>query len=307
VNGTNWLPGILALGAALVVAAGYVFLSLRRTAPAGKQEEARKRAADLDAQYQATILQLRELKAEQPKLTPEAYEAQRAELEKRAADALRAKETQPAPAPAPAATAAAPKGFFAQHPQMVGALWGGGVVAFFAVLGLLLFSQEKPKVDDGMPRGPMQSQAAAPPQGGDDELAQAMEHLREHPEDADTAATVGHELLRRQEWVQAAEVTVRALGADPFHVENRIHRAWMKAQRGDPAGETELQHLADTYPGAQEALLFLASVHAQAGNKAKALDNLERFVSAAPPEEQSIELYQAMAQFRRELGRPPAP
>ncbi|HYV48020.1 MAG TPA: hypothetical protein VFA20_24335 [Myxococcaceae bacterium] len=305
---TNWLPGILALGAALAVAAGYVFLSLRKAAPAGKQEEARKRSADLDAQYQAAILQLRELKAEQPKLAPEVYEAQRAELEKRAADALRARETQAPATPAPTATAAAApaKGFFAQHPQMVGALWGGGVVAFFAVLGVLLFSQEKPKVDDGsMPRGPMQAQGGA--QEGGDGLAQAMEHLREHPEDVDTAAQVGHELIGRQEWVQAAEVTVRALGADPFHVENRIHRAMIKAQRGDPAGEAELQHLADTYPGAQEALLFLASVQAQAGDKAKALENLERYVAVAPPEEQSLELYQAMAQFRRELGRPPAP
>lgn len=312
-NATNWLPGLLALGAALVVAAGYVFLSLRKAAPAGKQEEARKRAAELDAQYQTTIRQLRELKAEQPKLTPEAYEAQRAELEKRAADVLRAKETQATPAPAPAATqaataaaaAGAPKGFFAQHPQMVGALWGGGVVAFFAVLGVLLFTQAKPQADGG---GPMQqAQGDGQPQQGADELEQAMEHLREHPEDADTAAMVGHELLRRQDWAQAAEVTARALGADPFNVENRIHRAAIKAQRGDPAAQAELQHLADTYPGAQEALLFLASVQAQAGSKAKALDDLERYVTVAPPEEQSIELYQAMAQFRRELGLPPAP
>jgi len=302
-NATNWLPGLLALGGALVVAAGYVLLSLRRAAPAGTQEEARKRASDLDAQYQTAILQLRELKAEQPKLTPEAYEAQRAELEKRAADALRAKETQaPPPAPAPAA-AAAPKGFFARNPQLVGAFWGGGVVAFFAVLGLLLFNQEKPKVGEGpMTRGPMQAQ----PQGGDD-LEQAMEHLRQHPDDADTAAQVFHELLGRREWVQAAEVTARALGADPFHVENRIHRALIQAQQGNRTGEAELQHLADTYPGAEEALLILASVQAQAGDKARALENLERYVTVAPPEEQSIELYQTMAQLRRDLGRPPAP
>jgi tetratricopeptide (TPR) repeat protein len=310
-NGTDWLPGILTLTAALALAAGYVFFSLRRAKPAGQQEEAQKRSAELDARYQTAIQQLRELKAEQSKLTPEAYEAQRAELEKRAADALRAKETQaPSPAPAQAAVAAAtaPKGFFARHPQLVGAMWGGGVVAFFGVLGILLFKEAKPKSEGPMERGPMQqAQGGGPQESGGDELAQAMERLREHPEDADTAAMVGHELIRRQEWVQAAEITARALGADPFHVENRIHRAVMKTQRGDPAGEAELQHLADTYPGAQEALLFLASAQAQAGDKAKALENLERYVSVAPPEEQSIELYQAMAQFRRELGRPPAP
>jgi cytochrome c-type biogenesis protein CcmH/NrfG len=81
----------------------------------------------------------------------------------------------------------------------------------------------------------------------------------------------------------------------------------LKTVRGDPAGEAELKHLADTYPGAQEALLFLASARAQDGDKATALDALERYVTVAPPEEQSIELYQAMAQFRRDLGRPPAP
>lgn len=313
-NPTNWWPGIIALATAMVGATAYLLLSLRRAKPAGAGEDLEKQQAELEAQYQSIIHQLRELKAEQHHLSPEAYQSQRAELERRAADALRARDARALqarpgtmPAPATAAAAAAGTGFLARHPELKGAFWGGGVVAFFGLLGVLLFREGKPE-EGTMDRGkPMQAQG--PGQGADrgDDMPRALEHVREHPEDAEGAALVAHELIRRQDWQQAFQVTERALGADPFHVENRIHRAMLKVVRGDPAGEAELQHLADTYPGSQEALLFLATATMQAGDKARALDALERYVAVAPPEEQSIEIYQAMAEFRRELGRPPAP
>jgi len=314
-NATHWLPGILAMAVALAAAAVYVALVLSRSRPAGQAAEAGKKKAELEARYRTAIDQLRELKAEQHHLSKEAYESQRAELERKAAEALRAKEAHegapPAPGavPAPAEKAAAGTGLLARHPEWKGALWGGGVVAFFGLLGFLLFREGKPAEPqgEGGMRGPMQSQQGQGPQGGGgDELEQALEHVREHPEDVESASMVAHELIRRQEWEQASQITERALGADPFHVENRIHRAVLKSVRGDPAAAVDLQHLADTYPGSQEALLFLASLTARS-DKARALDALERYVSVAPPEEQSVEIYQAMAQFRRELGRPPAP
>lgn len=318
---TNWTPGLAVLGVALMMAATYVALTLRKSKPAAPASDAQKHAGELDARYRSIIDQLRELKAEKHHLDPAAYEAQRADLEKRAADALRARETGaaaaaasatgPSPAAAPAGkAAAAPGGFFGRHPEWKGAIWGGGVVAFFGVLGVLLFQEQKPADQSMSQPGPMQSQqgqAQAPSESGGNDLDRAMEYLQEHPENTEAAAEVGHWLIGRQEWDHASQVTERALGIDPFHVENRIHRAYLRAERGDPAGAQELQHLADTYPASNEALLFLADDRERAGDLAGALDLLERYVSVAPPSEQWMELYQAMARYRRELGQPPAP
>jgi tetratricopeptide (TPR) repeat protein len=320
---TDWLPGLIVLGTALLTAAAFVALRRWKPAPADPAD-ARRHA--LEAEYRSAIAQLKELGAEKHHMDPTAFEAERAVLEKRAADALRAMEAgaggskKPAEAPGAGAGAAAvaggsgsaaPAGFFGRHPEWKGALWGGGTVAFFGLLGFLLFREQKP-AEPTMGGGQMAgaqaqgSAGAGAAAGEDEEFRRALEQAQRHPEDTDTTSMVAHELIRRQEWEQAQEITERTLGADPFHVENRIHRAVLRSVRGDhDAAALELEHLANTYPGSHEALLFLAALASRAGQKAQALEALERYVQVAPPQEQSPQMYQAITQLRAETGQAP--
>jgi hypothetical protein len=72
-----------------------------------------------------------------------------------------------------------------------------------------------------------------------------------------------------------------------------------------PGAEQELLALADTYPGAQEALLFLGFIYIQSGNRAKALEYFERFSVEVPREMQPPQLEAAIGQLRQEAGPRP--
>lgn len=297
-TGTDWVPGLIVLGAGLAVGALFVIRTLFRSTPTPT-------ASDVaEAQYRAAIDQLKELKADQHHLEPAAFAAQRAELEQRAAAALRAKETRTVAATptAPATPKPPPTGWFARHPELKGAAWGGGVVAFFALLFALLVREQKPSPPEM--RAQPEAQAPARP----DELTMALDHVRSHPDDVEAAAVAGHELIRRQRWSEARQVTERALGFAPFSVEHRIHRAVLMAVDGDPQGAiTLLQRLADTYVGSHEALLFVASMVGDFGDKARALDALEHYARVAPLSEQSPQVYEAMAELRSQLQSPKPP
>ncbi len=69
-----------------------------------------------------------------------------------------------------------------------------------------------------------------------------------------------------------------------------------------PVAEQELLALADSYPGAQEALLFLGFIHIQSGNRPKALEYFERFSVEVPRDMQPPQLEAAIAQLRQEMG-----
>ncbi len=260
---TNWVPGLIVLAVGFLTAALYLLLSRRKGAPADARDEVRE---DLERRYQGLIEQLKELKADQHNLAPERYEAERTRLEQEAVAALRARDAHQPQAPvAPSgspAPAAAPASRSLLPPQLQGALWGGGVVLFFGVLAYMVVAEQRPREGgEATGRTPPGMQAAPQqPQGGD-ELAEAWERLKANPNDLETASLLSHELIRRQQFEQAALVTERGLAVDPFNVELRVHRGVLQATRGDMEGaEKELARLVDTYPDAQEALLFLGAL-----------------------------------------------
>lgn len=314
---TNWLPGLVVLGLVFVAAALYLYFTRRAAGSAAPDASpaASPELADLERRYQRLIEQLRELSAEQHHLAPEQYAAERSRLELEAASTLRAKDelskrpvAAPSRAPAPAAPA---HGFFAERPQLKGALWGAGIVLFFGVLGYLLVSSEQERGEDGVMTGrtppgangaPGGRPAGAP--GEDAELTAARERLRQNPGDLETSALVGHELIRREVYDEALRVTNRALAVDPFHVESRVHRGVLRVISGDFDGGTqELRELVDIYPDAQEALLFLGAIAQQRGQKAEALEYFERFTAEVPAQQRPPQVAQAIARLRQELGR----
>ncbi|HEX8823042.1 MAG TPA: tetratricopeptide repeat protein [Archangium sp.] len=305
---TNWLPGIIVLAVGFVTAAVFLLLNRNKAAPA--QDKRDGALEDLERRYQSLIEQLKELAAEKHTLAPERYQEERTRLELAAAAALRAKDehlkkggVKEPSRPAPVAT-----GFLS--PQLKGAVWGGGIVLFFGLLGYLLVSEQRPRGEDDTATGRVPPGMAtnespgADQQRMDPELAEAWERLRANPADLDTAAMLSHELIRQQMYEDAERITLRALAVDPFNVELRVHKGVLRAVRGDESGaEQELMKLVDTYPDAQEALLFLGAVAVRQGNKAKALEHFERFAVEVPAELQPPPLLAAIRQLRGELGK----
>lgn len=318
---TNWVPGIIALAISLVCGIAYLLLQRgkNRAAPAPEAQQRDGVLDDLERRAQSLIEQLKELVADKHNLSPEQFTAEKARLELEAAAALRArdeylqqrKSSAPAgsSAPTPGASAApAPTGFAARHPQLVGALWGAAIVFFFGALGYLLVSEQRPR-DEGMEatgRVPPGGETGSGQQGmspEDQELAEAQERIKANPNDLESTALVAHEMIRRQNPEEAERLTNKSLAMDPFHIESRVHRGVLRAIRGDvPGAQQELETLADTYPGAQEALLFLGFISIQSGNRVKALEYFERFAIEVPRHMQPPQLDAAIAQLRQEVG-----
>jgi cytochrome c-type biogenesis protein CcmH/NrfG len=312
-EGTNWAPGLAVLASGVALFVLFLLIQWRRRGAAPKPPD--EALANLDRRAQILIEQLKELNVDRHQLGDERYAAEKARLEQEAAAALRARDEHaqgkkvPKPkkreAPAPVAeTAAARKGFASQHPQWVGALWGGGVVLFFVVLGLVLTREEKPRMDAQPPTGARPPMAAAPPaqQDEDAQLREALARLAEHPEDLELAARLGHELIRRQRFDEAQRITEQSLGVDPFHIEHRIHRAVLRSAQGQSSQALEeLQHLAVTYPHAEEALLFMGGLRMETGDRRGALNAFERFLAEAPPDDVPPQLPEVLAQLRSSL------
>ena len=203
----------------------------------------------------------------------------------------------------------APTGWASRNPQMVGAMWGAGVVVFFGGLGYLLVSEQKPREEGQMgtgatPPGMAQQQPQQMPDMND-ELEQARQRLASNPGDVEAASMLSHELIRQQQFDEALKVTLKGLAVDPFNVELRVHRGVLRAaSQGDLQGaEQELTELVDTWPDAQEALIFLGSLSLRRGDKAGALEHFERFTVEVPKNMQPPQLAPAIAQLRAEVAQ----
>ena len=303
---TNWAPGLIVLAVGFIAAALVLFT---RKVAASAPEAKDGALEDLERRYQSLIEQLKELAAEKHTLEPERYESERKRLELEAAAALRAKDEhlkRGATQDGPGARREAPASKGLLSPQLKGALWGGGIVLFFATLGYTLVSEQRTRGEDDAATGrvpPGMGATAQQPQE-DTQLSETMERVRNNPADLDAAALLSHELIRRQMFEEADRVTNRALAVDPFSVELRVHLGVLKAVRGDEAGaEQDLMKLVDTYPDAQEALLFMGAIAMRQGDKEKALGMFERFAVEVPSEMHPPPLLAAIQQLRGALGR----
>lgn len=318
---THWLPGVLVLLGGLLFAVGWVLFARRKGVL--KEGAVDETLADLEKRASDLMDQLREMQQDRHHLSDAQFAEERARLERAAADALRAKDAHLAgKAVAAAATGgkpapAAPRGFFAEHPQLSGALWGGGVVLFFVVLGLLLSDASKPRGENGVLTGmtppgmaaggaPSQGQA---PMGGmgaaqDPDLEAAIGEARAHPENVQLAAEVSHVLIRNQDFETARELVNRSIGMDPFDPELRVHRAFLRATTGDVDGaKAELERLGNAYPNASEALLFLGMIALTDDHKPEALEYLERYAAEVPPGEFPPHLADGIQALRQEVAK----
>ena len=84
---TNWMPGIIAAGSALLAAITFLLVSLRKHTPVAPPNS----SEDLETRYQAMILQLKEHAANRHIHSAEAWATEQARLEQAAAAVLREK------------------------------------------------------------------------------------------------------------------------------------------------------------------------------------------------------------------------
>ena len=311
---TNWLPGLMVLAAGAAVALAYLFGSKRLSLDAPKPET----LDDLDARYQSLLGELRQHMANRHLLPAAEYDREKTRLEIAAAAVLRVRDGKKhddvkKQARAEKAAAAAPT-LASKNPALMGALVGGAVVAFFALLGWQL-TQSATERTDGMQatgmvppgggRGPMQ-QPQQPE--GDPKLEALASRVQSNPNDIDAVADLAIHLIRRQAFDEARPLVDRATFLDPFHLKGRVGRAVVRALEGDLKGSvTDLEALASRYPEAYDARLFAGMLAMEDNDQRRALMNLEAYVALAPADEQPPMMRMAISQLKQEIAAPQQP
>ena len=310
---TNWLPGLMVLAAGAAVALAYLFGSKRLSLDAPKPET----LDDLDARYQSLLGELRQHVANKHLLSAAAYAREQTRLEGAAAAVLRARDGKKHDEVKKQAraekAAAAPPTLASKNPALVGAVVGGAVVAFFALLGWQL-TQSATERTDGMQatgmvppgggRGPMQQQQPE----GDPKLEALASRVQSNPNDVDAVADLAIHLIRRQAFEEARPLVDRATLLDPFHPKGRVGRAVVRALEGDLKGSvTDLEALASRYPEAYDARMFAGMLAMEDNDQRRALMNLEAYVTLAPADEQPPMMRMAVSQLKQELAAPPQP
>ncbi len=286
----GWIADFWAAWLALFSGAllGVVYLVLTRRDRRDDPDIAAE-AADAERRKELLVEQLRELSEERHKLGEVLYAAERARLEGLAAEALKSRDRALEGLKRAEAKAArksrASQGPLARRPQLRGALWGGGIVAIFAILFVVLKSSEAPRVEGGgMGSNNPGRAGAATSDPHDSQLQALIDAVQRSPQDVRPLVALGHELLFRQAFEQASDLTERALRIDPVDVEARAHRAALRSARGDDQGAlADLLHLVQRYPNEGEPWLWRGLVARRAGQKDLALDSLRRFKTVAPP------------------------
>jgi hypothetical protein len=313
VTETHWIPGIVVLSLGLIAGALYLFFGRKSAAstPSDQVSDAQRRLDSL-------LSQLREHQGEKHQQDPTSWQEEQDRLERAAADAMRARDDvtrSPEPGSGrkgkkgPPEPTPAPSGFFGRHPQLVGGAWGAGVVIFFGALGLWLSQDQKPRgagetatgtVGRGGPSG-------AGAEADDSDFQSALARTRNNPGgDLTLTSEVIRELISRSDFPQAQEINERALAADPFRTDLRIHRAFLQVVQGQrEAGMAELGRIADLYPDGTSALIFRGMVHMQDQQPKAALEDFEGYLAVTPPQQVPPQLRAGVAQLRRQVTGAP--
>lgn len=307
---TNWTPGIIVLAAALAAAVLFV-LSAKKTGGGGA-EKPRQTPEDLDERYKALLAALKEHVANKHLMAEGEWLAEKTRLETAAAAVLREKagaQHETVKAQARAEKLAAAKAANPGNAGLRGALIGGGVVAFFALLGFILTQQTTARVEgQGMTgtnpaemggRPPMQAQGPDPKV----EIERLRKLAEASPEDVDVLADVGGQLIKLQAFNEAFPIVTRASGLDPYHVQTRIWRAVLDAVDGQAiTAIDDLEALGDRYEGAYKARLYAGLISLETDQPQRALRQLELYLVEAPEKEQPPFIRMSVQQLKAQLA-----
>lgn len=298
---TNWLPGIVALAAGLLV--GLIIWLRMHKGGSARAEAVSEEVADLLARKESLVARLRELQAElaveSDGETAKALGAERQRVELEAAEVLRAlrqaENRKAAPAGVAAASEAskaeAPEGFLAARPVLRGYLWGAGTMSFLFVLAIFLL--------DFLPGGeshigrPM----GAPPTGGDSvvaasraqagqpdaELDGLMKRAAAEPTNLEAKLDVAQALVFRDALVDAFEVVQEVQRIEPENARALTYESVVRLAMGQ--GERALELLAKAVakdPTLTEAWVRRGLTAFELENYQLAVDSWERALEQRP-------------------------
>lgn len=300
---TPWLPALVTLG---VSAVGGFLAALALPKGPKRQRASGDNIGDLEERLSHLVAQLRDLDEQLHRLSPDAYVAQKSEMEGRATETLRALEVARCGGAASKraqeveAVAVSPVvAFLASRPQLRGALWGGGVVALGVLLYGLVTEQQRPQAA----MGGVQAAPAGGAQAADEEEFRVLyERLQGKPDDLTALVRLSHLLLKSQMLDEAKVVNDRVLQLDPTNVEGRVHGAVLLAGTGDRAGAQKgLDDVLKKDPTFAEAWFFRGMFGMQAGKQELMRQSFEQFVLYAPdgPQKERIR-----AMLQRQMPAP---
>lgn len=301
----TWGPPLLVLLLGVIVG----LVVAMRARPGGSVARAADREALL-ARKEGLLEQLRALEADRGALTPAEWEARREGLLAEGAETLRALDALdalgPAAPPADASAAGAP----GAASRRLG--WAFGVLAFFALLGVVLTEATRPRTEGGSMTGggPDEGAAAAPAAAAPErpEVVAARAALAANPQDLAALNLLAYEALLVRDFQSAMghiEVA-RQLAPDDPDVLTHLAILQIAVGMADRA-EPSLEKAAAARPASGKPLLWLGLLRAQLGRTDEAKATLERALTLElrPDERQFAAALLAEASAPRAAGPVP--
>ncbi len=266
----EWLPGIIVLVTGAII--GVLVAKLARRAGVATDRDMTLR--DLEERVEHAVNQLRDLQLQEARIEPAFYAEQRAELEGRAATALRERDAvlagkdviksgpdRPKRA-APDGEVSPAVAWFDARPWARTLAWVLGVGIVGGILIASVAIEQKPREQTG---GPMTGGPAPDPNDAQQLLAHARQMLAS----------------QRFEEAQAAIARVRRLAPD--NQVAMVYEAVLMAAAGDVAGaNSQLDRLTGENPRLPDAWLFRGMLAMQAGNMDRMRESFTQFVAVAP-------------------------
>lgn len=314
-GGTQWLPPLVVLGLGLlagIVLAFRMARGKRASLPAARPVDD-EQVRDLRVHRDLLLAQLKDLDDTAGKRAPDELARARYALELDAAQALLALDEAERAATARATTEAqkpaeetAPR----RASPWVGALWGGGVVAFAAVLFFVLQDQMTERamggsltgndVSLGMPAGGQQG--AAP----DPQLQALISRVQQNPQDIEAHLDLAAVLLDRNQLVEVFQVAQAARAIQPDNPSALTYEAVVRHAigQGDQAMELLDQAVAKD-PTHAEAWVRRGLIAFELGRFDAAIMSWETVVAMRADSRATLE--PVIAEARRRKENPDAP
>jgi tetratricopeptide (TPR) repeat protein len=256
VDWATWGPPLAVL--LLGIVGGLVLV-----ARGGARAEGDLRLANLEVRRQVLMNSLRELEADQAKLDPSDYAAQRTALVEEAAAVLRQIDTPLSPTPSAGPTGA---------PRVGGSrawAWAAAALVFFVLSGVVLQQAMAPRRDGGSMTGnqDLGGGGMAP----DVRAQRAEEALAKNPNDLDAINLLTRVAIETQDLQTAMALLDRGRAINPADPGVLTHFAALQVFIGRfDAAEAQLRQVLASTPGQSEAKLWLSVARANQGDLVEA-------------------------------------
>ncbi|HSI04526.1 MAG: tetratricopeptide repeat protein [Myxococcota bacterium] len=265
-----WLPGIIVLALGALV--GVIVVKLARRAGVATDRDMTLR--DLEERVEHTVNQLRDLQLQEARIEPAFYTEQRAELEARAASALRERDDVLSGKDVIKSGPDRPKRAVAEGEVSPAVAWldarpwartlawvlGVGIVGGILIASVAI--EQKPREQTS---GPMAGRPA--PDAND--VQQLLAHARQ--------------MLASQQFEEAQTTIARVRRIAPDNQMAMVYEAVLMAAAGDVNGaNSRLDSITNDNPKLPDAWLFRGMLAMQAGNTERMRESFTQFVAVAP-------------------------